>query len=212
MRQNLSLVDLTRAFPLKTRSSSLFARDPSALLLFIIRHLISSQSCTLSLGSLAMPEFEGIHACLVVKEHVLEEYDDPDYPFDPIYSHTRYVEAEEDQAFRVQITLRRGFDFCGADVVRCQLFLDDDRAPFWVSFTNSSSDGIVREELSHSISTATRRNEATGGWEKMPFVFGGLTVGESALIYGVVFRARSLTGIVFHGYTAHPLLRPYEDD
>jgi len=39
----------------------------------------------------AMPEFEGIHACLVVKKHALEEYNDPEYPFDPVYSHIRYV-------------------------------------------------------------------------------------------------------------------------
>ena len=128
-----------------------------------------------------MPEFDGIHACLVVRNHALEEVDDPDYPFDPIYSHTRYVQAQEDEPFRVQITLRAGFDFCGADVVRCRLFLDDDSAPFWTTFTDPPADGIVREDRLQHIATATRQNEATGGWEKMRFVFGGLTVSRSSI-------------------------------
>lgn len=126
-----------------------------------------------------MPEFDRIHACLVADRRILEEFDDPDYPFDPIYSHTRYVRADNNQAFRVQITLRAGFDFCGADVVRCRLFIDDDSAPFWSTFTHPPPGGIVREDRTQCIATATRQNEATGGWEKMPFVFGGLTVGGS---------------------------------
>lgn len=109
---------------------------------------------------------------------MLEEFDDPDYPFDPVYNHARYVQAECDQAFRVQIKLCAGFDFCGADVVRCRLFLDDDGAPFWSTFTDPPADGIVKQDRTQYIATATRRNEATGRWEKMPFVFGGLKVVE----------------------------------
>ena len=60
-----------------------------------------------------MPEFEGVHTCLVVSRRVLEESDDPDYPFDPIYSHTRYFQAENDQTFQVQFILCAGLDFCG---------------------------------------------------------------------------------------------------
>jgi hypothetical protein len=127
-----------------------------------------------------MPEFDKIHACLVVGNRSLEEFDDPDYPFDPIYSHIRYVQAQEDATFRVKITLREGFDFCGADVVRCRLFLDDDTAPFWATFTDPPEDGVVRQHRTQYIATATRQNEATGGWEKMPFVFGGLIVGQSS--------------------------------
>ena len=126
-----------------------------------------------------MPEFGGIHACLVVNNRVLEEFDDPEYPFDPIYSHTRYVPVQDDQPFRVQITLRAGFDFCGDDVVRCRLFLDDDTAPFWSTFTHPPATGIIKQDRTQFISTATRQNEATGSWEKMPFVFGGLTIGRT---------------------------------
>lgn len=128
-----------------------------------------------------MPEFGGIHACLVVGDRVLEEFDDPEYPFNPIYSHTRYVSAEDDQQFRVQITLRAGFDFCGADVVRCRLFLDDDTAPYWSTFTHPPANGIVRQDRTHFIATATRQDEATGSWNTMPFVFGGLTIGRTLL-------------------------------
>jgi len=124
-----------------------------------------------------MPTFEGIRACVVSKTRVLEEFDDPEYPFDLFYSHTRYIQADDDQSFRVQITLLAGFDFCGADVVRCRLFLDDDNAPFWSTFTHPPPDGIVREGRTQHISTATRQNQV-GDWEKMPFVFGGLKVGK----------------------------------
>lgn len=126
-----------------------------------------------------MPEFDGIHNCVVVRNHALEEFDDPDYPFDPICSHTRYVQAQEDEPFRVQIKLRAGFDFCGTDVVRCRLFLDDDGAPFWTTFRDPPADGIVREDRSQYTATATRQNEATGGWEKTRLVSGGPTVGGS---------------------------------
>jgi hypothetical protein len=111
-----------------------------------------------------MPEFDGIHACLVVRNYALEEFHDPDYPFDPIYSHTRYVQAQEDEPFRVQITLRAGFDFCGADLVRCRLFLDDDSAPFWTTFTDPPANGIVREDRSQYIATVRvkMRQQAAG--------------------------------------------------
>jgi hypothetical protein len=107
-----------------------------------------------------MPEFGGIHACLVVGDRVLEEFDDPDYPFDPFYSHTRYVPAEDDQQFRVQITLRAGFDFCGADVVRCRLFLDDDTAPYWSTFTHPPANGIVRRDRTQFIAVEILNRKA----------------------------------------------------
>lgn len=43
-----------------------------------------------------MPIFDGIRACVVPKTRVLEEFDDPEYPFDPMYSHTRYIQADDD--------------------------------------------------------------------------------------------------------------------
>jgi hypothetical protein len=142
---------------------------------FVHQHSTSNHSPSHTI--INVPTFEGIRACVVSKTRVLEEFDDPDYPSDLFYSHTRYIQAGDDQSFRVQITLLAGFDFCGADVVRCRLFLDYDNAPFWSTFTHPPPDGIVREDRAQHISTATRQNQV-GDWEKMPFVFGSLKVSK----------------------------------
>lgn len=75
------------------------------------------------------------------------------------------------------------------------LSLVDDAAPFWATFTNTTEDGIIRQDRIYYIATATPQNEATGGWEKMPFVLGGLTVGTySSQLFSVASDHALTTG------------------
>lgn len=138
-----------------------------------------------------MPSQNFINVRIIVDGSPLREYRDPEARGDETRTLTRYVEAKTGQAFSVQVSFQPGFDFQSALYVYHDFCIDDLPVDYYTETPKRGSShrrGFLRNKIEYLFDRASFKDDSTGEWKSLSFVFGALGMSRSNVFLSLFLR------------------------